>query len=144
MEPISIIVSTTVGYVLKAISESKTAETAKEEVLGEFWKKIKPSFLKELPHLKKADADSDTASKIGAVLTERVKDEQFLKKLVQELEVLKRAGIKEKNIVSGDLDNVKKVAIGDRTNSPYEQFERKNIVEGNITNVSEFTLGDGH
>ena len=144
MEPVSVILSTAVGYALKAITESKAADTAKEEVLGKFWKWIKPCFLKELPQIETANADADTASIIQAVLAERVKDEPFLEKLVQELEVLKRAGIKEKNIVSGDIAHVKKVAIGDKTDSPYEQFDRKNIVEGNITNVGEFNLGDGH
>ena len=144
MEPVNVILSTAANYVLKAITESKTAGTAREEVLGKFWKWIKPSFLKDLPQIETANADANTASKIQAVLAEQVKEGQFLEKLVQELEILKRAGIKEKNIVSGDIANVNKVTIGDKDNYAYEQFNRKNIVEGNITNVSEFNLGDGY
>ena len=134
MEPISTVLSAATGYVLKAVSESKTAENAKENILSAFWQWIRPVFLTDEP-------DEEETVK---TIIEKIKDEDFFKELQSKVEELQKAGIKEKNIVKQDIMRVKKIKIGDKEYNPTDTYDRKNIVEGNISDADEFTLGDGH
>lgn len=143
MEPISVILTTAVGYILKAAAESKVAETVKEEVLGKFWKWIKPYFIEEVPQIEQKPDSPETEVKTQEHLLELVKDENFFKELALEVSKLKAAGIKEKNIVRKDIERVKRIRIGDKEYSSNESYDRKNIVEGNVRDADEFILGDG-
>jgi hypothetical protein len=134
MEPISTVLTAAAGYVLKAVSESKTAQTAKESLLSAFWQWIRPVFL----------TDEPDEAEIVKTIVEKIKDEAFFKELQSKVEALQTAGIKEKNIVKKDIMRVKKIKIGDKEYNPDETYDRKNIVEGNISDADEFTLGDGH
>jgi len=144
MEPLSAFLLTTMGYILKGAAQSKTAETAKEELLSKFWHWIRPRFIKELPEMEAKPEAPETEKKASEKLLELILDESFFNELAKRVTVLQKAGVKEKNIVKGDIIQVKKIRIGDKTYSPDEPFDRKNIVEGNVENADEFTLGDSH
>jgi len=144
MEPISTFLVAALGYILKGAAQSKTAETAKEELLGKFWHWIRPSFIKDLPEMEETPEAPETETKVHAKLLELIQDEAFFNDLLKRIETLQNAGIKEKNLVKGDIKRVKKIKIGDKEYFPDEIFDRKNIVEGNVEDVEEFTLGDGH
>jgi|ERR1700733_3579916 hypothetical protein len=144
MEPISTILLSAAGYILRAVSHSKTAEKAKDQVLDKFWDWIKPKFLKEAPEIEKKPDDPATEELVQHRLLELVKDESFFKELAQQVVTLQKAGVKEKNIVKKDIVRVKKIHIGDKVYSPDESYDRKNIVEGNVSDADEFILGDGH
>ena len=144
MEPITTLLATAAGYILKGAADSKTAATAKEQLLGNFWKWIKPKFIKELPAIEDKPEDPATARGVEHRLQELIVDENFFQQLQQQITLLRQAGITEKNIVTKDITNVKKIHIGDRDRLPGETYQRKNIIEGNITGADELTLGDGH
>jgi hypothetical protein len=144
MEPITTILATAAGYILKGAAHSKTADKAKEQVLGTFWKWIRPKFVKDVPALEdKPDAPS-TEVQVQEHLLELVKDEHFFRELQLQIAKLQQAGITEKNIVRKDILGVKKIVIGDKTYAPDDYYDRKNIVEGDIRDADEFILGDGH
>lgn len=96
MESISTLLTAAAGYVLKAVSESKTAETAKESLLSAFWQWIRPIFL------------TDEPNEVEALKTiiEKIKEEVFFKELQSKIVALQKAGVKEKNIVKKDITNV--------------------------------------
>jgi hypothetical protein len=87
------ILPTAIGYILKAAAQSKTAENAKEEVLGKFWKWIKPYFIKDIPQIEEKADDPETITKTNERIKELVKDDIFLKELTAQIEVLKHAQI---------------------------------------------------
>ena len=141
---ISLLLSKAAGYILKGAAQSKTAEKAKEEVLGRFWNWIKPKFMKEVPEIEDKPDAPETEAKTQERLLELAKDKDFFEELVRHVTALQQAGIKEKNIVKKNIEQVKKVRIGDKEYAFNEIYDRKNIVEGEVKNVDEFTLGDGH
>ena len=51
MEPISTILTSALGYIFKAASQTKTAKTAENEMVGRFWKWIKPHVIKDVPKI---------------------------------------------------------------------------------------------
>ena len=145
MESINEIMTTAVGYILEGAAASKTAEGAKEEVLGQFWDWIRPSFLKSVPTIENPQNISQTEQEVLNRLVELIQDdEKFLAHLQEQIEALQKAGIKEKGIVNGDIKRVKRIRIGDKEYSTNEVYHRKNIVNGNIEDADEFILGDGH
>jgi hypothetical protein len=144
MEPISTFLTTALGYVLKGAAQSKTAQTAKEELLGRFWNWMRPFFIKDLPETEEKPEAPETEIKAHEKLLELIQDEGFFNELVKRVNELQKAGIKEKNIIEKDIKRVKKIKIGDKEYSPTDNFDRKNIVEGNIEDADEFILGDGH
>jgi hypothetical protein len=144
MEPISSFFAAALGYILKSAAQSKTAQTAKEEILGKFWHWIRPSFIKDMPEIEKNLKSPDIETKIHEKLLELIQNEKFFNELVKKVNELQKAGIKEKNIVKKDIKRVKKIKIGDKEFSPDDNFDRKNIVEGSIEDADEFILGDGH
>jgi len=144
MEPISVFLLTAAGYILKGAAQSKAAETAKEEILGKFWKWVKPYFIKDVPQIEENPDSSEIEIQTQAHLLQLIKDEGFMKELAQQVTSLQQAGIKEKNIIKKDIERVKKIKIGDKEYSPNESYDRKNIVEGSIRDADEFILGDGH
>ena len=93
--------------------------------------------------MEKPDAP-ETASMARARLLELIKDESFFQGLAKQVAIVQKAGVKEKNVVKGNIQWANKVLIGDKKYSPNESFVRKNIVEGDVKNVGEFILGDGH
>ncbi|MDY6836065.1 MAG: hypothetical protein SVY53_14835, partial [Chloroflexota bacterium] len=105
---------------------------------------IRPRFIEDVPHIEEEPDSPETKTKTQDKLLELVRDEAFFKELVERVAELQQAGIKEKNIVGGDIKLVKKIRIGDKEYSPDDIYDRKNIVEGNIEDAEEFTLGDGH
>ena len=141
---IGLLLSKAAGYILKGAAQSKAADNAKEQVLSKFWNWIKPKFLKKVPEIEDKPEALETEINTQEYLLELVKDEAFFKELVQQMAALQQAGITEKNIVKKNIEQVKKVRIGDTEYSPTESYNRKNIVEGNVKNVDEFILGDGH
>ena len=144
MEPVSTFTVMALGYILKSAAQSKTAETAKEELLGRFWGWIRPRLIKDIPEIEEKPEEPETETKTHEKLLELIEDEDFFNDLVKKVNELQKAGIKEKNIVRKDILRVKKIKIGDKEFLPTETFDRKNIVEGNIEDVDEFILGDGH
>lgn len=144
MEPISSILLSATGYILKSAAESKVVTNLKEKLLENFWKWIKPRVTKEVPEIEEKPDAPETETKTQERLLELVQDESFFKELEQKVNELRQAGIKEKNIVRKDIERVKKIRIGDKELSPNESYDRKNIVEGNVRDADEFTLGDGH
>ena len=145
MEPISTILATAIGYILKGAVSSKSGQKAKEEFLEGFWSWVRPLFIKDVPEIETDPNSPETERKVSQKLVELIeKDESFLNELLEKIDILKRAGIKEKNIVIGNIKGVKKIKIGDKTYSTDEVFDRKNIVQGNIEDADEFILGDGH
>lgn len=145
MEPISTIITTALGYILKGAASSKTAANAKDEILGGFWAWIRPLFIKDIPDIENPKNIADTEKKTMEKLVQLIEqDESFFKELIEKLEPLKKSEIKEKNIVSQDIKRVKRIRIGDKEYSTNEVYTRKNIVEGNIEDADEFILGDGH
>ena len=144
MERISAILTAALGYLLKSAAQSKTADKAKEEVLGRFWGWIRPHLIKELPKIEEKPDEPETASMAHARLLELIKDESFFQELARQVAALQKAGVKEKNIVKGNIKWTKKVHIGDKQYSPNEPYNRKNVVEGDVENVDKFILGDGH
>lgn len=144
MEPITNILAAAAGYILKGAAHSKTADKAKEQVLGTFWKWIRPKFVKDVPAIEDKPDDPSTEVRVQEHLLELVKDEHFFQELVQQVELLQQAGITEKNIARKDIIGVKKILIGDKTYAPDAYYDRKNIVEGDIRDADEFILGDGH
>lgn len=144
MEPISTFLLTAAGYILKGAAQSKAAETVKEEILGRFWKWVKPYFIKEVPRIEEKPDDPETEIKTQEQLLELIKNETFFKELSQQVANLRQAGIKEKNIVKKDIERVKRIRIGDKEYLPSESYDRKNIVEGNVRDADEFILGDGY
>lgn len=144
MEPITTFLLTAAGYILKGAAQSKTAEAAKEELLGTFWRWIRPYLIKDVPEMAEKPDDPETEAKVQEKLMELVQDEAFFNELVKRVNELQNAGVKEKNIARKDIRRVKKIKIGDKEYSPTDNFDRKNIVEGSIEDADEFTLGDGH
>ena len=144
MEPISTVLTSALGYIFKAVSQTKAAKTAENEMVGNFWKWIKPKVIKEVPELKTKPDEPATKTKTKKRLVELVKDEDFFEKLSKHIGELKNAGIKEKNIVDADLKDVKTIIIGDKTYSPDEVYDRKNIFKGKVEGSDSFIIGDGH
>lgn len=143
MEPLSIFLTTALGYILKSASETKTVNTSKEELLGGFWAWVRPLFIKDIPEIETKPDDIETQNKTTEKLIELIKDEKFMSELLKKVEDLQKAGIKEKNIFEGDLKRIKKIRIGDKEYNPNESYSRKNIFKGNVEDADEFTLGDG-
>ncbi len=144
MEPISTILTIALGYILKGAAESKTAEKAKDELLGGFWQWIRPLFLEEVPEVATQPDAPEVQARAADKLTALIEDETFFQELVKRVTALQKAGIREKNIVRGDITRVKKIRIGDKVYDPHDTYDRKNILEGNVTDADEFVLGDGH
>lgn len=145
MEPISAILGTALGYILKGAAASKTAGEAKEELLSGFWRWVRPLFVKDLPEIEQAPESESTEQKAAQKLLQLVEeDEAFFQELLKKVAELQKAGIREKNIVTSDIKRVKKIKIGDKVYDPNESYDRKNIVEGNVEDADEFILGDGH
>lgn len=144
METIGAMVMASLGYILKAAAESKTAVAAKEQILGKFWEWIRPKFIKDVPGLEQAPDSPETEKQTFEALTVLLKDEEFFTELTKRVNELRSAGITGKNIVYGNISGVKKIRIGDKEYNPNEQYSHKNIVNGNVENADEFTLGDGH
>jgi hypothetical protein len=144
MEPISAFLLTAAGYILKGAANSKTAEGAKDEILGRFWKWIKPFFIKTVPEIEEKADHPETEAKTQEQLLTLIKDEAFFKELAKQVAALQQAGIKEKNIVRKDIENVKEIRIGDKGFSPNDHYDRKNIVEGNIKGADSLTIGDDY
>jgi hypothetical protein len=143
MEPIGAFLMTALGYILKGAAQSKAAQTAKEELLGRFWQWLRPHFIKAIPEAEAKAGAPETETRVQAKLLELIQDEGFFKELVTRVNELQKAGIKEKNIVKGDIARVKKIKIGDKEYAPTDHFDRKNIVEGSVEDADEFSLGDG-
>ena len=144
MEPLSTFLTTALSYILKGAAQSKAAKTAKEELLGSFWRWIRPFFIKDLPETEEKPEAPETVTKAHEKLLELIRDEDFFNELVKRVDELQKAGIKEKNIVKGGIKRVKKIEIGDREFLPTDNFDRKNIVEGGIEDAGEIIIGDGH
>ena len=144
MEPVSTILLTALGYILKGAAQSKTAETAKDEALGHFWSWIRPRFIKEVPEIEKKSDSPETEEKALKKLVELIQDKAFFEELLAHVAEFQKAGIKEKNILKKDLKRIKIIRIGDKEYSPDDSYQRKNIVEGKVEDVDEFILGDGH
>ena len=144
MEPISTFLMTALGYILKGAAQSKTAQSAKEEVLGGFWRWIRPFFIRDVPETEEKPEAAETETRAHEKLLELIQNESFFNELVTRVNALQKAGIKEKNIVKKDIKRVKKIKIGDKEYSTDDNFERKNIVEGNVEDADELILGDGH
>jgi hypothetical protein len=144
MEPISTFLTVALGYILKGAAQSKTAQTAKEELLGSFWEWIRPLIFRDVPEIVEKPEAEETEIKTSEKLIELIKNEDFLEELAKRVSELQRAGIKEKNIVRKDIINVKRIIIGDKEYNPDDIYQRKNIVEGNTRDADEFILGDGH
>jgi hypothetical protein len=104
---------------------------------------VRPHF-ESLPETEENPEAPETEVKIQAKLLELIKDEAFYNELASRVDKLQKAGIREKNIVKGDIRNVKKIRIGDKEYSPHDVYDYKNIVGGSVENADEFTLGDGH
>ena len=144
MEPISTILTSALGYIFKAASQTKTAKTAENEMVGRFWKWIKPHVIKDVPKIETKYDKPKTQAKTQKRLVELVKNEGFFEELSGHVEELKKAGIKEKNIVEADFKNVKTIVIGDKTYSPDEVYDRKNVFKGKVEGSDSFIIGDGH
>ena len=144
MEPITTLITAALGYILKGAVNSKAADSAKEQILGTVWRWIRPKFIKTVPEIETKPEASETIVKTQEHLVELIKDESFFQELLQQIALLRQAGITEKNIVKKDIIEVGKIRIGDKTYEPGEAYDRKNIVEGDVRNANEFTLGDGH
>lgn len=146
MEPITIstLFAAALGYILKGAAQSKASQIAKEELLGGFWQWIRPLFITEVPDIEERSEETDVETKSSQKLRELMKDQGFSSELADWVDRLKKAGIKEKNIIEGNLTDVDEILIGDKMYSPNDKFDRKNIVKGDIKNVKKFTLGDGH
>ena len=132
------------GYILKGASQSKAAEKAKEELLGKFWQWIRPWFIRDVPEVEEKPETAETETKTGQKLLELIKDEKFFDELVRRVTDLQKAGIREKNIVMGSIEDIEEITIGDKVYSPNETYQRKNIVEGSVKGGKKFVLGDGH
>ena len=87
---------------------------------------------------------AETETKTGQKLMELIKDEKFFDELVKRVSELQKAGIREKNIVRGSIEDMEEITIGDKVYSPNETYQRKNIVEGSVKSGKKFVLGDGH
>ncbi len=138
------LLTSALGYILKAAAESETAKTAKEELLGRFWKWIRPKIIKDLPEIESKSDAEETQVKTEEKLIELIQDKDFFNELVKKVNELQQAGITEKNIVRKDIKRVRKIRIGDKEYNPNDTYSSKNIVEGNIEDADEFVLGDGY
>ena len=78
MEAISTFLVIALGYILKGAAQSKTAQTAKEELLGGFWRWIRPFFIKELPEMEEKPEAPETESRVYEKLLELIQNEAFL------------------------------------------------------------------
>ena len=143
MEPLSTFLSTALGYILKSALETKAANSAKEELVANFWQWIRPFFIKDIPEIETKTDDEETQKKVEEKLLELIKDEKFIIELSKKIKDLQKAGIKEKNIFTGNLKHIKKIRIGDKEYNPNEKFDRKNIFKGDVEDSEEFILGDG-
>ena len=150
MEPVTTaLIATALGYILKGITQSKTVETASEELLTGYWHWIRPLFLKDEPELEKQlqqkPDEVQTQQKALDKLEALSQDPAFAATLRNKVAELKKAGIKEKNVLVGNLEGVKGSAhVGDKSVSPSENYDRKNIIEGNVKDIGgDFHLGDG-
>jgi hypothetical protein len=143
MEPLSILLTTALGYILKSASETETAKTAKEELAGGFWKWIRPLFIEDIPEIETKANEEETIKKAEEKLLELIKDEKFLAELLSKVEELQKAGIIEKNIFTGNIKHMKKIRIGDKEYNPNDTYNRKNIFTGDVEDGEEFILGDG-
>jgi len=146
MEPITIstLFAAALGYILKGAAQSKAADNAKEELLGGFWQWIRPLFIKDVPEIEERPDETVVETKSSDRLRELMRDEGFTIELVDWVDRLKKSGIKEKNIIDGNLIDIDEIIIGDKTYTPQDEFNRKNVVKGDVKNVKRFTLGDGH
>ena len=100
MEPLSAFLTTALGYILKSAAQSGIAKTAKEELLGGFWRWLRPKFIKDLPET------LATETKAHERLLELIQDEGFFNELVKRVAKLQEAGIKEKNTAKSNRKNI--------------------------------------
>src|SRR5690349_1776987 len=114
MEPISAFLLTAAGYILKGAAQSKTAKAAKGDLLQGFWNWLKPLFLEKIPEIEEKPQSQEVETKTQEHLLELIRNETFYKELEQRVNALRQAGIKEKNIVRGDIEPVKRIRIGDK------------------------------
>jgi len=144
MEALVSFLTTALGYILKGAAQSKTGQSAKEELTKHFWGWARPYFIKDLPETEEKPEAPETETKAHEKLLELIQDEAFFKELLKRVKDLQKAGIKEKNIVKKDIKRVKRIKIGDKVYLPTDCYDRKNIVEGNVEDADELILGDGH
>lgn len=143
MEPVSTLLTSALGYIFKAVSQTKAAKTAENEVVGKFWKWIRPHVIDDVPELESSPGKAKTKVKAEKRLAELAKNGDFLNELTKQIAALKKAGVKEKNIVEADLKNVKNIRIGDKTYTPDEAYDRKNVFKGKVEGSDSFIVGDG-
>lgn len=136
MEPISAVL---------AAAESKPRQEARDELVGAFWRWVRPLFLEdEAKAVEQAPESPASVQVVEARVLERMgQDAVFFEELARWVEELRRAGVCGKNVVGGSLERVQRIHIGDREYRPDEVYVRKNIVEGDVRDVGEFRLGDG-
>lgn len=144
MEPLSTVLFSALGYILKGALQSKAVKTAKEEILDRFWQWIRHKFIKDIPEIEDRADTPEIETRTQEKLLQLIRDKDFFQELAERVQDLQKAGIKEKNIVKKDIRHVKKIIIGDKEFSGHEPYDRKNIVEGCIEDADEFILGDGH
>ena len=120
MEPISIILTSALGYIFKAASDTQLVKSAENDLLTKFWNWIKPHIVKTVPEIETKPEEPETEVKTQESLVQLVNNEDFFNELTQHVEALKN-----------------------KTYSPNDTYDRKNIVEGDVKNADEFTLGDG-
>jgi len=141
MEPISIVTSA-LGYIFKAVAQTKTAKTAENELVGGFWKWLRPHMIKDVPEIETKPGKAATHKKTKAKLEELSNNAQFMEELKQHIEELKKAGIREINIVEADLDNIDDVHIGNERTSPDGGYDRENVFKGKASNIKTFHVGN--
>ena len=127
------------SYVVAAIAKSDTAKSIKEKALQHFlaWTRTKAQL-----ELEQNTKGEDIQTALQQAITAQP---SLLEELKQELEKVKQAEATEKNVIKGDIKEIKGSAkIGDKNPSQNENYARKNIIEGNIQSIGgDLHLGDG-
>ena len=95
MEPVSVFLATSLGYILKGAAQSKATQTAKDELLDGFWQWIRPLFIKDVPSIEDKPESLETKTKARNKLLELIQDESFCNELVKRIDNLQKSGIKE-------------------------------------------------
>ena len=102
MEPISVLLTTAAGYILRGAAQSKAADSAKEEILGKFWNWIKKRFVTEAPVIELQPKSEQAEILTLQRLLELMKDETFREELRKQVAELQQAGISHSNNVVQD------------------------------------------
>jgi hypothetical protein len=144
MEPITItaILTATLGYIFKAVGDTKLVKDAENSALTKFWSWIKPKVVPSVPEIEIHSDDEATINKTQDQLLKLIRDEDFFEQLICHIDDLKKAGVTEKNIVKANLKNIRVVHIGDKTYTPNDTYARKNYFEGSAEGIDEFRVGD--